>query len=354
MLRLGRRASSGRLVASGFTLVELLVVIAIIGVLVALLLPAVQAAREAARRIHCANNIKQIGLALHNFHDANRRFPPAGSGYNWCCSASNGTGDRQIYNSNGLVLLLPYLEQENLFRKFNLKQASAQTTTSLGPPNCVNNNATSVVGDPSTNGNGATASAVVNEFICASDDNPPVGRLFGEYYGPGGDGSTLEGAATNYDFITSDLDYDVCNFWKSAGERQRIFGENSSTPIRHILDGTSNTLMVGETTKWHVNGAAFAWAYRTHAMVGIDPGESEPGINHWHLPHQHPTWQSPPYVPIVGRIRTWWAAAGSLHPGGAHFCCADGSVHFLSESIDALVIEALCTKSGGEIEESQP
>jgi prepilin-type processing-associated H-X9-DG protein len=294
--------------------------------------------------------MKQIGLALHNYESAYGRFPPAGTGYSWCYSAPNGPGDRQIYNSNGLVLLLPYLEQENLFRRFNLKEASARTGTNPGSP-WQNYNATiaSVVGDPTTNGNGAAAATVVSAFICPSDNNPPLGRLRGIHYGPGGAGSSLQGAATDYDFITNDRDFSRCNNWKTSGAKARMFGENSTTRIADVLDGLSNTLMVGETTMYHVNGAAFAWAYRTWVMTGVDPGTSDPGINLWHMPWVHPTWQSPPYTPVVGRIRTWWAAAGSLHPGGCNFTFGDGSVRFLSERTDATTLEHLCTMAGGEV-----
>jgi len=107
----------------GFTLVELLVVIAIIGVLVALLLPAVQAAREAARRMSCSNNLKQIGLALHNYHDSFKRFPPAGINYGWCQSPAND--GRKLFNSNGLMMLLPFVEQNALYNQYDQTQAAS-------------------------------------------------------------------------------------------------------------------------------------------------------------------------------------------------------------------------------------
>ena len=99
----------------GFTLVELLVVIAIIGILIALLLPAVQAAREAARRAHCTNNLKQLGVALHNYHDSFKCFPASGINRGWANSAGYEAADKLVLNQNGLLSLLPYIEQQPLY-----------------------------------------------------------------------------------------------------------------------------------------------------------------------------------------------------------------------------------------------
>jgi prepilin-type N-terminal cleavage/methylation domain-containing protein/prepilin-type processing-associated H-X9-DG protein len=329
-----------RCIRQGFTLVELLVVIAIIGILVALLLPAVQAAREAGRRTQCANQMKQLGLSLHNFESAHKRYPSGGTGYSWC-PAPPSRGDATIYNSSGWVPLLPFLEQQPLYDRFNLKQTTAHA------PLAVRNSGGTLVGDPTTNGNAQAAGTIVQSFLCPSDATAdPRDRLAGGHYGPGG---SFRGAATNYDFITSDNDFSVCNYWRdSAGPRRRMFGENSTTTPASVTDGLSNTFAVGETTRHHVNGAAFAWAYRTWVMVGVDPGTSDPGINHWHLPHVHPTWQNPPYTPMVGRIRTWWAAAGSLHPGGCQFTMADGSVRFVSQTVNTTTIERLCSMGDGQ------
>jgi prepilin-type N-terminal cleavage/methylation domain-containing protein/prepilin-type processing-associated H-X9-DG protein len=326
----------------GFTLIELLVVIAIIAVLIALLVPAVQKVREAAARVKCQNSLKQLGLALHNYESGNGRFPPAGTGYSWCASAQGGPGEARVFNSNGLVLLLPFLEQDNLYRRFNLRQASARTENAAA---WRNENGT-VVGDPTTNGNAAAASTVVPLFLCPSDSSwsPLGGRLRGGHYGPGG---SFEGAATNYDFIASDSDYSRCNNWKNYPAQRRMFGENSTTRVADVTDGLSNTLALGETTRFHVNGSAFAWAYRTWVMTGIDPGASDPGINHWHLPHVHPQWQNPPFTPIYGRTRTWWAAAASMHPGGCNFVLGDGSVRFVAESTDAVTLERLSSIADG-------
>src|SRR5437868_3202607 len=108
----------------GFTLVELLVVVAIIAILIGLLMPAVQKVRAAAARSQCANNLKQLALALHAYESANKMFPPAGKGYGWCQQPA-AYGDPVIYNLNGWVLVLPFLEQQGLYDKWNRNAAMA-------------------------------------------------------------------------------------------------------------------------------------------------------------------------------------------------------------------------------------
>ncbi len=318
-----------RIATNGFTLVELLVVITIIGILIALLLPAVQTAREAARRGQCTNSMKQIGLALLNFESSKGRFPPAWYGYGSCSSAAGGSGDTEIYNSSGMIQLLPYLEQQELFDRFKLKEAVADSTSS----NKRNLNGT-VVGTPVTNGNAALCGTVVNAFLCPSDGSAdPLTRLTGSYYGPGG---SYAGASTNYDFITSTGDWSTCNYWKNlALTSRRMFGENSTTTISQVSDGLSNTLAIGETTRYHRNGAAFAWAYRAWVMCGIDPAGK---LNMWIDPGTA-LWM--PDVGYLGRLRTWWYPAGSCHPGGCNFTLGDGSVRFLSQTIESRTLNWL-------------
>ena len=339
-----RRISSAR---HGFTLIELLVVIAIIAILIGLLLPAVQKVREAAARTQCQNNLKQIGIAMHAYMSGFEKMPPAGKGYSWCA----GAGDAEVYNLNGLTLLLPYLEQEPLYRQINLKEASGRVDNTAAWRNTNAPMASAVVGDPVTNGNADAAGVEVKPFLCPIDSSsPPVGRLSGSYYGPGG---TKVGASTNYDFVVDYGSFGTCNHWGSAASGDKyMFGENSNASPLAVTDGLSNTFAIGETTRWHQNGRAIAWAYRAWVMTGIDPAHpSNPGINLWHLPTVHTTWENPPYDPVIGRTRTWWAAAASMHTGGANFCFGDGSVKFMNENTGLATLRALSTMSNGDIAE---
>ena len=321
-----------------FTLVELLVVITIIGILIALLLPAVQSAREAARRATCVNNMKQIGLALHNYESAKGVFPPAGIGYCNCRSpAADGTvtGDTRCFNSKGLIFLLPYLERQELYDRFNFNEAVAKD--SLNKDVGVKNNSGADVGDAVANGNVALCSTVVNAFMCPSDTTDPLLRLVRNWYGPAGtSASTPAGAATNYDFIVSGSD-SICNNWRRMGvEARRMFGENSTTRVSDVTDGLSNTFALGETTRFQTNGAALPWAYQAPWTYGID---STRGINVWYHPLYPPRY--------FGCLWTW-GTAGSCHAGGCNFVMGDSSVRFVMQSINSSTLACLTTMADGK------
>jgi prepilin-type N-terminal cleavage/methylation domain-containing protein len=318
-----RRVSLSR---SAFTLIELLVVIAIIAVLIGLLLPAVQKVREAAARAKCSNNLKQIALACHNYESANQKLPPAGKGYGWCTSAAGGTGDTAILNMNGMVLLLPYIEQNALYSKLNINGAFSNQNTGYCCSLTGNLNGT-LAGDATTNGNGALMSTVISTFVCPSDNNNRTEPASGPY-GPGG---SLTGALSNYDFIASRSDSGLgangCNYWKKTAQAnvRYMFGENSDTKISDVKDGTSNTFMIGEQTVLTSNGESNPWGYRGWVMTGVDPNG---GINLW----------------VTGQPGnlTSWGQAGSLHTGGCYFAMGDGSVRFVRDSVPSTTLLQTC------------
>ena len=326
----------------GFTLVELLVVIAIIGVLVALLLPAVQSARESARRMSCSNNLKQLGLALHNYHDTYQRFPPAGANYGWCLNpppASNLPQNNRL-NANGLAMMLPYYEQTGLASVYRSDLPAANhmhgNTGCCGPNNAVEpmkGNATI---------NAPVARTKVKIFMCPSDPLDPLLPATGVY--SIGDTTNLgQGAKTNYDFSVR-LAY-ACYQWQldkqspSISSQVRMFGENSTTRFADVIDGTANTVAICESTHDVYNGRCSPWAYRGWVQVGYDIGTPN-GINNW----VYPTAGPPSYK--VGRVGSWgWP--GSLHPNGCQVTMGDGAVRMIPKNADAVVRVAMAAMMDG-------
>jgi prepilin-type N-terminal cleavage/methylation domain-containing protein/prepilin-type processing-associated H-X9-DG protein len=324
---------------TAFTLVELLVVIAIIGVLVALLLPAVQAAREAARRSQCSNNLKQLALALHNYQDSLGKLPPAGLGLASC----SGSGAEPIgLNASGWTMTLPYFEQAPLHAAYNFNQCASVFKQS--------GNTAVLAGDPVTSGNAKVVSTRLAVFNCPSDNGHPFLRE-----GPDGAshyiikaGSGFEGAKTNYDFSTNGPTLCTQRWDTYPLTTRRMFGNLSYSRLDDAKDGTSNTIMLCETTFMVHDGRAPAWGYRGWVQLGIDPvGKNVPqGINIWPCC----SWNGWGTSPIPGRSGTLgeWGSSGSLHPGGAQFALADGSVRLISQTIATTTLEALATYSGGE------
>jgi len=319
-----------------FTLVELLVVIAIIGVLVALLLPAVQAAREAARRTQCQNNLKQLGLALHNYYTAKTHFPPAGANYGWCSQPSGRVKPiKEVLNHHGLLLMLPYIEGNALYENFDFSQAAANIDRGA-PAHGGNTAIVPLAGDAVASGNAEVVSTQLPVFSCPSDIGDPFLPL-GRIYGTGH--TSLPGAKTNYDFSVLQ-DY-TCDAWRKQATAIRtipefggsppllparpMFGENSDTTIAMVEDGTSHTVALMETLHDVSNGECSAWGYRGWVMIGLDLPTN--GINVW-----NGSYVQDPRPSQLGSA----GFPGSLHPGGLHFVMADGSVQFASEDMDKI------------------
>jgi len=330
-----------------FTLVELLVVIAIIGVLVALLLPAVQAAREAARRVHCQNNLKQLGVALHNYYSARKEFPPAGANYGWCFGANSRIKPIEfVLNHHGLLLMLPYLEGNTLYEKVDFSQATSNFLLYNAVP----------LPDVSAvaSGNAEVVSQQLSVFTCPSDIGDPLLPAAGSY----GIGSgSSQGVKTNYDFSVLQPASHQCDAWRHQFQTERMipdditgipprtpirrmFGENSDTTIAMVEDGTSHTVAMMETLFDVANGPALAWGYRGLYMYGIDLPTN--GINRWNDPDTED--------PRPSQLASW-GFPGSLHPGGLNVLMADSSVHFVSEDMDRITQSLLSRMADGQVVE---
>ena len=306
-----------RRVRTGFTLIELLVVIAIIAILIALLLPAVQAAREAARRTGCRNNLKQLSLALHNYHEAHGAFPFGQSFVGACvdstqeipCSNAGPLGnpgykthtvtyaDRLFaLNHTGWTQLLPFIEQASLYNKLDFRIA----TSTSGDFSSYYGEAGSYIANDGTGanvilddlgdgmgGDGGTnadvVSTIIQTFVCPSAANhEPRGRTGEWSYNNSSHyvihkDYPLGGARTSYDFSFMILDESTCTPWgparkacsSSAPPWSGPFGFESGTNIAMISDGTSNTVGIVETTLETINGESRMWGYGHRDRGGV-------------------------------------------------------------------------------------
>ena len=323
----------------GFTLVELLVVIAIIGILIALLLPAVQAAREAARRAQCVNNLKQLGVAEHNYHDTFKVFTPAKlnpGAVSLVNAARTGWDNQPTLNTTGWAMLLPFVEQAPLHAKYLFNYCASPSTWGGVLPPVVH---PTLGPDPN-----ASAYQVRLSFLeCPSADTAGLQRT----YRPGTSYPySMDNAwKTNYLFASGLFtEYSPDYKFYSGDIRQGMFGNNGAARIAQVRDGTSNSIMFGES---------LAFPHKTSTLYGpfglcgthtsthgrVYSNRSSRPIAFTNMLQANRYRLNADYVSTAGSInvgRSYAWVFKSLHPGGANFAMGDGSCRFISETIALL------------------
>lgn len=331
--------------SAGFTLIELLVVIAIIAILIALLLPAVQQAREAARRTECKNKLKQLGLALHNYHDTASSFPAAlySSGrYN---NAAYFT-ESGIKNITGWQMILPYMDQAPLYSQFDFSYSMIASNAyghNIAPQNATNYDLTAspvtLLECPSHPDAGPGGSASTSAFYFRSADTRRTSYLMNT------------GVYTDYNAS-----------WRTArGDyRQGPFGNDGGAKMRDFTDGTSNTVLVGEgwggaqyKTSSHYGPWGLAGLHTSvHGRVvslgrSSTNGCSDPSQLACYTPYAA-QWGINSDYSGNGTNKQYAWAWGSGHTGGAQFLFGDGTVRFLSENMDYKTFCNVCYLHDGQ------
>jgi prepilin-type N-terminal cleavage/methylation domain-containing protein/prepilin-type processing-associated H-X9-DG protein len=333
----------------GFTLIELLVVIAIIAVLIGLLLPAVQKVREAAYRMSCQNNLKQLGVGAHNYHDTYKRFPP-GTNLPAAVLLPNASPKFPTRTPNPIVpgqsfsfytALLPFVEQGSLagvLKNVGTGSLSASITVSgkaePGNDSQYNNAA----------GPNSPAATIIKTFLCPSDNAIKQ--------------TTWQSGQTLYYFGANTYGGNAgqVSFYFDAMTQDGIFFINSSVRIQDISDGTSNTFLFGERNRIDPTYLPLAQTSSFEGRSGWGWANQLGGFDYlfastltvaypinWLIPPSTTT--DPGFILQDNRCMVY----GSQHSGGANFCFADGSVRFVADRAPLLVVQALSTRAGGEV-----
>jgi len=301
----------------GFTLIELLVVIAIIGVLIALLLPAVQAAREAARRSQCTNNLKQLGLAMHNYHNSLGSFPP---GRMDCC-----WGTWQVY-------ILPYIEQQPLYNAYNFFGNSTTDGADGGRFRYGGACNTTV-----------TRSRISN-LSCPSDSpNAPISSITSHNYAVNFGNTSMSQQATlnGVNFGGAPFGVVTASLTSKSG---RTFG------LSDMSDGSSSTFLAAEVIVGQGSDLrGFTWwgdASGFEAYIG--PNSRQPDVIYDISYCKYPFLRNPPCTSATTALPSMFGAR-SRHPGGVNMAMGDGSVRFIKDAINIFTWQALSTTQGGEV-----
>jgi prepilin-type N-terminal cleavage/methylation domain-containing protein/prepilin-type processing-associated H-X9-DG protein len=326
-----------------FTLVELLVVIAIIGILVALLLPAVQAAREAARRTQCVNRLKQISLALMNHHDTKKYFPSAVSN-DPNTNATTGAVISSQYTELGFIPhILPYMELGNILTEFKIKVHWADAPNYQWGLN-----------HPQTDFRCPTQPDVQSTFVAqpGSADEEPKTNLMSHYQGVMGAKPALcwTGSNTNPN-PPSSPDYTYTMFGCGAGfggtASNGTMFPTSKVEMKDITDGTSHTFLVGEVS-WN-NGPQRIWAVGGGSRTALDTFVYSAKNVFWPLNTACRTAKDDSPPTRCAAYLNNDVSFGSLHSGGCHFAMCDGSVQFVREDIALALLKALASRKSNEV-----